>query len=236
MMSKIDFLNSREKWLKEVAAKCHEYATNEKYNNDRDFYVFQTNSDVCQPHILLIGINPGGNATYSSRRETLMAEKGCDRRTWEDLESDPKTLYEKPQWEIDYKEKGADVMRSRLKLLFYNDELNSILKKTMMMNSIYFNTKNEKELDQISPEIKNYCNQKTLEFIEIAKPKNVIFWSSEKKLKKLGITNFIQINPLIKTAKFNETNINVIPHYSYFGAYGYEKAKLMGDTLLEILK
>lgn len=234
-----DFENKREKWLKEVAEQCHLYATDTKYNLDKDFYVFQTSSNVYQPEILLIGINPGGNCSYevALEKKSIESNKKIDRRTWEMLDSDPINLYQKPNWE---KDKGSDYMRNRLKLIFHNEELMAKLKNTVMINMLFMNTTDSNAAYAIQNEVQEFCRKKVYEFIEISKPKMILFFTlDKKKLSSHGVKNVVQLNEdtTVFKADLNGRTVYLIPHYNAREPYRYNKevAKKIGDKVLEIL-
>lgn len=235
-----DFKEKREKWLKEVAEQCHLFATDKKYGIDKDFYVFQNSSDIYNPEILLIGINPGGNCSYKEILEKKSNENGIriERRTWEMLDSDPVNLYQKPTWE---KDKGADYMRSRLSMIFYNEELKKKLKKTVMINMLFMNTSDSGAAYTIQNEIQKYCRRKVFEFIEISNPKIILFFTlDKKKLSSHGIKGIVQIEKdrNVFEANLNHKKVYLIPHYNAREPYRYnsEVARRIGDKLLDILK
>lgn len=232
MNERAKFLEKREKWLKEVAEVCHEYAL----EIDKNFYVFQTNSDRFRAEILFIGINPGGNESYSDALLNIKKYKNEDRRLWTNLGYDCNTLVEKPQWEIEEKFKGNDVMRNRLKIMFHNEHLHSKLKDSVFMNMFYFNTKKANDIKDLPLKMRNYCETKTLDFIKIIEPKNIIFFGSETNLKKVGLKNFKYLGDNIKTANLNDLNVFVIPHYGYYSAYSYENGERTGNKLSVLLK
>lgn len=232
MNSKEEFLQKREQWLKEVAAQCHIYAL----EIDKDFYVFQTRSDLFRPEILFIGINPGNSISYQDALKNIKTYKAEDRRLWTNLGYDCNTLVSKPDWEIKAKLKGNDVMRSRLKTMFHNENLFSKLENSVMMNMFYFNTKKANEIKELPEEIRNFCEAKSIEFINLIEPQNIVFFGSETNLKKIGIKNFNYLGSNLKTAKLNAMDVFVIPHYSYFGAYSNERGQSTGNKLAEILK
>jgi hypothetical protein len=164
-----------------------------------DFYVFQTPCDVYNPKLLIIGINPGGSKPYSvALQEKNQQEKGYgEKRRADDLGYGENTLAAKPQWEIDAKLKGADRMRSSLHKVFHKDNNLDILEDTVMMNMFYFNTKQAKDINNISDEIREYCKTKTLEFIDILNPQNILYLTTDdSNLKACGVTS------LKETAKF----------------------------------
>jgi len=229
-MNQIEFILKRNQWLEDVSNQCHEYAL----KCDLDFYVFQTPVDLYNPDLLIIGINPGGGKPYSE----LLIQKGYSKRSATDLAYDVNTLTTKPQWEIEGKLKGNDVMRSSFSRVFTKENsLEKVLQNTVMMNMFYFNTPKEKDLSAIPQEMQDYCLRKTIEFIEILNPKNILFLTSdESKLKHSGIKEIKYLENNVKQGLLLNRTATVIPHYSYFGAYSKEKGALMGMTLRKLFK
>ena len=226
-MTQKNFIIRRNKWLEEVSNQCHKFAL----KCDIDFYVFQTPCDTFKPELLIIGINPGGGKPYSE----MLKCKGYEKRPSTDLGYDTNTLTTKPIWE---KEKGNDVMRSNFSRVFtIENNLKSTLENTVMMNMFYFNTPHERGINEIDFEIKNYCLMKTLEFIEILNPRNILFLTSKNSnLQRCGIKNIEMIDNNVKKGELNDRKVYSIPHYGYYGAYSNNKGPLMGKTLREILK
>jgi hypothetical protein len=209
-MNQDDFLLKRNKWLEEVVEKCHEFAL----KLDIDFYVFQTPCDIYNPDLLIIGINPGGGKGYKKMLENEQLEK----RPIESLLYSVNTLTTKPYWEIERNEKGADFMRSRMNSVFTKENgLNKTLEKAVMMNMCYFNTEDESLLNKtISKEVQDFCADKTLEFIEILNPKNILIISSSiKNIRKLKVRGEItQIGRFLKSGFINDRLLFAIPHYA----------------------
>ena len=219
-----DFEIKKEKWLREVSDTCHEFAL--KIN--LDFYVFQTQV-YYNPDLLIIGINPGSSKTYKE----ILADKKYDKRPYNDLGYNENTLIQKPQWEA--KGQGADKLRSAFKRVFNKDNDLDILEHTIMMNMFYFNTTVEKDIHSISKEIKTYCIDKTLEFIEILNPKNILFLtSSEFNLKNCSVKEISTIENKIKKGKLGTKVIYAIPHYGSYGAYSYNHSSKMGKSLSKL--
>jgi hypothetical protein len=229
-MNQTDFLEKREKWLNEVSDECHEFAS----KIDLDFYVFQTPCDRYRPKLLIIGINPGGGKSYKKALE----DKGYDKRPASDLYYTDNTIAEKPDWEREAGLKGSDVLRSRFKKVFNADNNLDILKDTVMMNMFYFNTKQAKDIDGVKAEIRKYCIDKTLEFIDIINPQNILFLtSSYKNLGSCSVKNIVQKENFIKQGILGDRTVYAIPHYaSRLGAYSHEKGAKMGKALSEIFK
>ncbi len=218
------FLKKRDTWLNEVSDKCHEFAL----NLDLDFYVFQTPVNTYNPDLLIIGINPGGKKKYS----LTLKEKGYKKRPFNDLGYDINTLVEKPKWEIDAKVKGADTLRSRLKMVFnVENRLDGVLENTVMMNMFYFNTSTAVEIKDVTAEIRAFCNMKTLEFIEILNPKNILILGSTKVLKEIGVKDVKNIAEAVKQSKLADRTVFSIPHYGAYAYYSKENSKKMAVAL-----
>jgi hypothetical protein len=200
---------------------------------DLDFYVFQTPCDRYNPKLLLIGINPGGSKPYTE----ALADKGYDKRPANDLYCQENTLVEKPAWEKEAGLKGSDVMRNSLARVFNKDNNLDILKDTVMMNMFYFNTNQAKDIAGIKTEIRKYCIDKTLEFIEIVDPQNILFLTSkDDSLKSCGVTKITGVENYIKQGILGNRTVYAIPHYGFYRAYSYENSAKMGKLLNGILK
>jgi hypothetical protein len=226
-MNQTEFLKKRNKWLNEVSDECHEFAL----KIDLDFYVFQTPCDRYNPKLLIIGINPGGSKSYKKALE----EKGYDKRPASDLYYKENTLVEKPEWETG---KGSDVMRASLKRVFNGDNNLDILKDTVMMNMFYFNTDQAKDIAGVKAEIRQYCIDKTLEFIDILDPQNILFLTSDYgNLGNCSVKNIVVKENFIKQGILGKHTVYAIPHYaSRLGAYSYENSAKMGKSLSKIFK
>lgn len=223
-----EFELKKEKWLKEVANQCHEFAL----KIDLDFYIFQT-PVMYNPDLLIIGINPGGEKSYSE----ILKEKGYNKRPYSDLGYDENTLVKKPEWEIKAKLKGSDTLRDRLKRVFNENNNLNILENSMMMNMFYFNTTKEKDILNINSEIKTYCINKTKELIEIINPKNILFLtSSEINLRGCSVENITVLGDNIKSGKLGKRTVYSIPHYGSYAAYSFEKSEKTGKSLSKLLK
>lgn len=236
-MDQQTFITKRNTWLEEVAIECHQLATNEEMKCDLDFYVFQTSCNIYNPNLLIIGINPGGSKSYKSKLKELgESQRSANSLGYNlsGLEEDINSLTTKPSWEK--KGKGADKMRNAFSRVFTQEnQLHETLEKAVMMNLVYFNTTKANDLKDIHPHIKKYCIKKTLEFIEILNPKNILFLGAEKDLKKYEITDFNILGNNIKSARFNERLVYIIPHYGYHGAWSYDKGGKMGQSLRSLL-
>lgn len=156
------FEEKREKWLKEVADQCHEYAISDP--KMQDFYVFQSRSDFFKPNLLIIGANPGDEKNYLE----ALKEKNIERRTAEHLEYSSNQYIENennPKWRIN----------KPILMMFNTPKLRKILENSVIMNAVYFNTRNVQAINNsIGKEAKKFCIEKTKEFIDIIQPKNVL--------------------------------------------------------------
>ena len=216
------FQRRRKELLEKIANICNDYAR--KLN--KDYYVFQSSSSLYNPEILIIGINPGGDGHY--KRD----------RTWEELESDPVTLFSKPEFEVENKLKGADFMRAKLRLLFYNDVLFEKLKNTVFTNMIFFNTKSSGDVRQFEKDLKIFCRDSLHEFIEISNPRNILFMTSSKKLLyDFGVVEIVDEDSLVRIGKLNGRKVIILPHFAarYPKNYSRENAKFMGNKLKSLL-
>jgi hypothetical protein len=223
-----DFLEKREKWLNEVSDQCHEYAL----KIDLDFYVFQTPSDKYKPKLLIIGINPGGSKPYSQ----ALKEKGYDKRPANDLGPDVNLLVEKPEWS------NNDKLRNSLQRVFHKDNGLDILEDTVMMNMFYFNTAKSKDIDGINSEIRKYCIAKTIEFIDILEPQNILFLTTDdKKLKPCGVKSLKEAAKFVRQGTLGKYTVYAIPHYASphakrFNVYSDENSAKLGKDLSLIFK
>ena len=127
-------------------------------------------------------------------------------------------------------------MRSNFGRVFTKENgLEKVLQNSVMMNMSYLNTPKEKDLSAIPQEMKDYCLSKTIEFIEILNPKNILFLTSdESKLKHSGMKEIKYLENNVKQGKLLSRTAFAIPHYGYYGAYSNEKGALMGMTLRKL--
>ena len=164
MDNKEEFYRRREKWLKEVAIVCHNWASQD--TNNPDFYVFQSRSDIFEPELLLIGANPGNNKKYINSES--YKEKG--------FRDDGDLGYDSNQYIENEFAKDWHINKPILKM-FEHPEMRKKLENSVIMNVVYFNTSNISELKKLNngKEMIAFCVNKTEEFIDLVKPKNILF-------------------------------------------------------------
>lgn len=222
-----DFLKNKQKWLEEVSNDCHSFAT----QTDLDFYVFQTPCEKPNPDLLIIGINPGGLKPYSQ----TLREKGYGQRPPHDLGYNENTLIEKPAWENG---KGSDVLRERLGRLFNDKNELNILADSVMMNMFYFNTNQAKDINGYSQNILEYCSKKTIEFIDLLNPKNILFLTTNQYLLKqcqVKLTGEV-LEGHIKKGQLNGRIVYAMPHYGWYRGYSYDNCAKMAGSLKSFLQ
>lgn len=211
-MEEIQFLEKREKLLKEIAETCDKIACTHK--EFPDFYVFQSRSDIYSPDLLIIGANPGSSTTYSEIKKI----KGIDKRSWLDLDYDSNQYIENennPEWRI-----NKPILK-----MFQSKNARKALENSVIMNVVYFNTRSVSDLKKYKTEIKkitDFCVEKTKEFIDVLKPKNILFIGFDAP-KWLSI-NYHHINDavlrkdnksfLIVKTIYNNTPCFIIHHTS----------------------
>jgi hypothetical protein len=106
-----------------------------------------------------------------------------------------------------------------------------------MMNMFYFNTGEAKDIAGIAVEIRKYCIDKTLEFIDILNPQNILFLTSDEgNLSSCGVKDIVVKENSIKQGTLGKHTVYAIPHYGYYSAYSYENSAKMGKSLSGIFK
>lgn len=201
-MNQEEFKIKKEEWLSRASAKCHEIAI--KDVNYPDFYIFQSEI-FYNPDLLIIGANPHGDTKYKAK----IKEKGIERRTKDFLSNGENMYISNPNWEI-----SKPILK-----LFDHPRLSEILKNSVIMNAIYFNTNKVQDLKNFAhgKEMIELCKNLTNEFVyQILKPKNILFLGEDAP-KWMSI----KFNQFDNTILRNEKNlsliqkivVNDIPHY-----------------------
>ena len=244
-MEKEKFKQEIDNWLSEVATECHKMATQPDF--DVDFYVFQSDiPKMPNPKLLILGINPGGYATYTSAMERL--GKG---RTKNDLAQGVNTYSRKPSWEGI--SEGANKMRDVLvgkqfredekwcetvnsNSLFNSQKLFDVLDNAVVMNMFYFNTKKETDLYAMCKmEQMEYCLKKTLELIEIVNPENILLFTTSNKNLNLMKVKIKSKDGYVKEGYLGERKVYAIPHPTgYWRAYSYASREKIRAKLNKI--
>lgn len=228
-----EFEKKLQSWLQEVATTCDKYAK----EIDLDFYPFQSPLPKSNIELLIVAINPGGDTSYKQILQKKSEEYGkvIEARTSDMLAYDVNMYADKPQWEIDNKLKGNDVMRKKLKRVFITERLQSLLKNSTIINLYYFNTQNTKSLGKLSNPIKEFCEKKTLEFIEITKPRKILFFTTDNyTLSKCGVQSksINSIGNYVKEGVLkNGQNVLALPNPGFYRAYSYDNGKQMGSHI-----
>ena len=228
------FEKKLQTWLQEVATTCDKYAK----EIDLDFYPFQSPLPKNKVNLLIVGINPGGYKSYKDMLQTKSEDYGkvIDARTSDMLAYDENMYAVKPQWEIDNKLKGNDVMRTKLKRVFVAEQLQNILLNSTVMNMYYFNTQDTAKLGNLSNTIKEFCITKTVEFIGIVDPKLILFFTtSNYELSKCGVKNIKSLGNFMKEGILNGQKVLAMPNPGYYKAYSYDNGKLMGNIIQEYI-
>jgi hypothetical protein len=231
---KNEFEEKLNAWLQDVAVTCDKYAK----EIDLDFYPFQSPLPKGQLDLLIVGINPGGDTSYKKMMEQKSEDYGkvIDARTSDMLAYGENMYAVKPQWEIDNKLKGNDVMRAKLKRVFVSEQLQNILKSSTVMNLYYFNTQNTAKLGNLNNTIKEFCINKTLEFIEIVNPKLILFFTtSDYELSKCGVKNIKSIGNYMKEGVLNGQKVLTMPNPGFYRAYSYVNGEKMGKIIQDYI-
>jgi hypothetical protein len=225
-----EFEKKLQSWLQEVATTCDKYAK----EIDLDFYPFQSPLPQSSIELLVVAINPGGSKSYKEMLKEKSKEYGkvIEARTSDMLAYDVNMYAVKPQWEIDNKLKGNDVMRTKLKRVFVTEHLQNLLKKSKIINLYYFNTQNTMTLGKLSNTIKEFCEKKTFEFIEITKPQKILFFTTDNyTLSKCGVqSNSIKsIGNYVKEGVLkNGQYVLALPNPGFYRAYSHDNGKQIG--------
>jgi hypothetical protein len=147
-------------WKQKIVDQCDAFAKDESKDLDLDFYVFQSAVSY-NPELLIIGANPGGNATYSE----VNLKNNRERRTADQLGYSSNQFIENPTW-------GS----GSLNKLFSGPILAPIFERAIVTNVAYFNTENFAALKKRNGarEAINFCKSATLEMITIVQPQRIL--------------------------------------------------------------
>jgi hypothetical protein len=203
MNAQIDYHEAIEKWKKEVAYTCDNFAKNKDFKLDLDFYVFQSSVRFAPP-LLMIGANPGGGVSYSETNK----KNNRERRTSENLGYEGNQFLDNPEWRS-----------NSLCSLFSGEKLLPMFEKAVITNIVYFNT-NKFDLFRKrtgSKEALNFCKESNRKLINIIQPENIILMGN---IALEGLTKIFDkpMMPILKTidgktALIRQTSINEIPTF-----------------------
>lgn len=201
--TKNDYPQAIEKWKKEVADTCDNFAKNKDFDLDLDFYVFQSSVGFAPP-LLMIGANPGGQNSYTSVNE----KNNRQRRTANDLGYNTNQFLDNPAWRS-----------SSLCSLFSGEKLLPLFENAVITNLAYFNTNKFDILRKRNGArlALDFCKKSNRELINILQPKNIILMGN---IALEGLTHFFD-KPMIavlktidgKTVLIKQTSINGIPTF-----------------------
>lgn len=186
-------------WLEKVVKECN--AVGEKIN--LDYYPFQCAKSSLKENVdlLIIGANPGGANPFKERNTEELYNSPDGINNAYIGESDNK------QWRIN----------TPILYMFQEPKLQRLLENAIIMNVVYFNSKNVKVLSK-NKEAINCCVSLTKEFIyEVIRPKAVLVLGNNAP-KWLGI-KYSPIEDSILRTKDDKShlvikvNYNEIPHY-----------------------
>jgi len=156
-MKNSKFEQEIEHWIDKVYKKCNELGQ----ILNKDYYPFQCSKESLQKgvELLVIGANPGGNTPFP-------ANKSMDRlfNCGEDGSNAYIAYKDDPQWKI-----NRPVLE-----IFDTPNLIKVLESAVIMNAVYFNTSEVKDLSLLQKEAISFCIQMTKEFINILKPKAIL--------------------------------------------------------------
>lgn len=169
-----EFKQKLEKWLIDVADRCHELASNPDFDFDLDFYVFQSKVSY-NPKLMFIGANPGGKESYFQQNK----KNNRVRRTEKDLVVNIDNLEEGENTFIKY---YNDPKWRKLKPLydtFKDIRIEQYFKDAVITNLTYFNSSTFSELKKRMKITGNIdflkiCIEKKIELIDIINPQNII--------------------------------------------------------------
>lgn len=155
-----------DKWLDDVAEKCHELASNKEF--DLDFYVFQSAVSY-RPKLMFIGANPGGGKSYSDKNK----EEKRERRTKFQLGEDQNTFIKY------YNDKNWVRLRPLYEMFKGNPIVENFFEKSVITNLSYFNSGTfqvlKDKMEIVGNEPLDYCIKKNIELIkDVIQPQNLI--------------------------------------------------------------
>ena len=210
------------------------------------FYNQSDLSRVKNCELMIIGINPGAGCLFSqwglkdhvlSNSDFLYRGNPCFQGL-----SDKEIIYEMSQkYDKDKKRYGWDLWHKIHKMLGYagKGELLERPDKFVLANMVFFGTAHQgqipKEIDQ------EFCAKKTLELIDILKPKVVLLLGDKTRDLFKKIANVSHMEELIPNYHdfycfYNNCHVISIYHTAYYGFYTNERMKVIGNILGYVLE
>ena len=154
------FTPELQQWAAEVIEKITPIA--EEIN--LAYYPLQSEAKM-NPELLIIGLNPGSEASYKNQQENPNWEFKDGKMTVERLLKGNPCYSEKDTWSVIEGIENTDFIKKAIK----NDSY-------CFMNYIFFSTKDESTLKSLKgfKNIEEICVALTKKFIEIVNPKQII--------------------------------------------------------------
>ena len=195
-MEKQKFKQEIDNWLQEVYEKCNEFG--EILN--KDYYPFQSSKESLQKGVdlLIIGANPHGENSFNQNKE-IDGLFNCGSDGYNAFITYPKWNISVPVIEI-----------------FSTPNLRKVLENVVILNAVYFNTNEVKDLSHKTAV--DFCIKKTKEFIDILSPKVILILGFDVP-KWLKIPRNNEKNGAVfedetkKNALVYQTHISNIPTY-----------------------
>lgn len=205
------------------------------------FYNQSDLSRVKDCELMIIGINPGCGKVFSEWELKDRALSNSEFLYWgnpcfEGL-SDKEIIYEMSQkYDKDKKRYGWDLWHKIHKMLDNAGKgvVLEELDRFVLTNMVFFGTAHQgqipKEIDQVS------CARKTLELIDILKPKVVLLLGDQTRDLFKKVANISHMEELIPKYHdfycfYNNSHVISIYHTAYYGFYTNERMKVIGNLL-----
>ncbi len=221
------FKQELHEWADWTADFYHKKAISDK-KYDIAFYTQSNLTEIVQPpDLLILAINPGSGGKY---------EEQISNVTWKrwgliDRMDGTTLLKGNPMWE----ERNTWGFWLRINNIFNRGGIKDILQDTsrfVWSNLTLFATKKEKDL----PKLLTECTQKTIELIDILRPRHILCLGGEgciKPLKteaKFETKELLPFN-LLSFGKYNGILIYSIRHTASRPAFTIEEMNLIGKCL-----
>ena len=184
------------------------------------------------PDLLILGINPGsgGGSVRQSGTELLDGNPCFKGKSDEEIIFDLFKRYD-PQT----RRHGWDLLNKIKKMLgFAGKQTLNDLDKFVLSNMVFFGTEHQGDIPkEINQEV---CAKKTLELIDILKPKVVLLIGDQSRylFEKVSKSTFIGlVAPNYHTfySFYKESHIISIYHTAYFKFYSDKNMKIIGNIL-----